>query len=69
MINAKEWAESLYRAGADMTAVNKELAAAMIAPNPTLAASVRNEFTKLVMSNMEIAKRSKTQYANWKGSN
>ena len=66
MIEAKEWAKQLYEAGANMAEVNRELAAAMYEPDPILSEAVRSEFTKLVLQNMELAKRSNEQYKNWR---
>jgi hypothetical protein len=65
-IDAKRWAKQLHEAGADMAAVNRELAAAMYEPKPLLCEAVRSEFTRLVLEDMEISKRGKTQYQNWK---
>lgn len=66
MTKAKEWAKELYEAGANMAAVNRELTAAMYEPDPVLCEAVRSEFTKLVLEDMEVSKRGKAQYQNWK---
>ena len=65
MTNATEWAESLIRAGADMAAVNRELDAAFLEPEPEKKAAVRSEFTRLTLANMEVARRGRAQYAGW----
>ncbi len=66
MTNSTEWAEALIRAGADMAAVNRELDAALIVPQPELARDVRDEFTRLTLANMEVAKRGREQYKGWR---
>jgi len=66
MTKAKEWAKELYEAGANMAEVNRELAAAMYEPDPVLSEAVRSEFTKLVLQNTKVAKRSNEQYKNWR---
>ena len=66
MRSATDWAQALIDAGADMPAVNRELAAALITPNPELARDVRAEFTRLTLANMEAAKRGREQYKGWK---
>ena len=66
MHSATEWAQSLINAGADMAAVNRELDAALITPNPELARDVRAEFTRLTLANMEVAKRGREQFKGWK---
>lgn len=66
MHSATEWAQSLINAGADMAAVNRELDAALITPNPELAQAVRAEFTRLTLASMEVAKRGRAQYKGWK---
>jgi len=66
MIEAKEWAKQLYEAGANMATVNRELEAAMYEPDPVLSEAVRSEFTKLVLQNTKVAKRSNEQYKNWR---
>ena len=53
MTKATEWAESFVRIGADLTAVNRELAAALITPNPTLEQEVRSEFIRLTKARGE----------------
>ena len=65
MYSATEWAQALIDVGADMAAVNRELEAALITPNPELARDVRSEFTRLTLANMEAAKRGRAQYAGW----
>jgi hypothetical protein len=50
---AKQWAKELYEAGANMAAVNRELAAAMYEPKPVLCEAVRSEFTKLVLEEID----------------
>jgi len=67
MKNATEWAESFIRAGADMAAVNRELEAVFFGPEPEKKAAVRNEFIRLTLANMEVAKRGRQQYAGWVG--
>tara|TARA_R100001443_G_scaffold109264_1_gene120468 strand:- start:1128 stop:1292 length:165 start_codon:yes stop_codon:yes gene_type:complete len=52
MHSATEWAQALIDAGADMAAVNRELDAALIVPQPDLARDVRDEFTRLTLANM-----------------
>lgn len=66
MQKATEWAEALVRAGADMAAVNRELDAAMITPQPELVRDVRAEFTRLTLASTATAKRGREQYKNWK---
>ena len=66
MHSATEWAQALINAGADMAAVNRELEAALMTPNPELARDVRAEFTRLTLANMEVAKRGREQYKGWK---
>jgi len=66
MNSATEWAQALIDAGADMAAVNRELDAALITPNPELARDVRAAFTRLTLANMEVAKRGREQYKGWK---
>lgn len=66
MHSATEWAQALIDAGADMAAVNRELEAALIVPQPELARDVRAEFTRLTLASMEAAKRGREQYKGWK---
>jgi len=66
MRSATEWAQALIDAGADMAAVNRELDAALIIPQQKLAQAVRDEFIRLTLANMEVAKRGREQYKGWK---
>jgi len=63
---AEEWAEQLFKVGATLDQVKTELTSAFVDPRSDLGCQVIAEFRRLVLDNMEISKRGKAQYQNWK---
>jgi S-adenosylmethionine/arginine decarboxylase-like enzyme len=63
----EQWAAAFIELGCNINQVDKELEACGISrSDPNKARQVRSEFLKQTLANMEVAKRGREQYKNWK---